>query len=1113
MALSAKQQLVNLGGRIEAVDKLLLAAGKQLELNSTLSQSESDQGRFAHQTLDQLGVVKITGKNGTLNLYSDGDLTIKATQVTSQGTLSAIADKKLAISTHQVSNKEHYNADTDNYYRLDQQGEKGSTLTAKENITIIGKQQAELRQATIQSTQGNIFVGSQGDITLTTGQQQEQVSSSRKEVSSGLLNKTTTLTKHIHEIIEQKGSQLDGQQITLVSKQGNLSVIGSTMVADNNVSLQAQDIQITAAKNTRQEHDFYSEKKSGVMSSRMSVTLGNRKEATDTINRQQITQGSQIGSLQGDIHLIAQENYQQQGSRVTAGNGDITIAAKQIDITATEDKATTDYQHSFKQSGVTLGVNIPVVQAVQQVQQTSKSIKRIGDAKDNRINALAAINAAFDLANTADVVGNVADAIANQGVQGLTQNIGISLGYGKQKSEQTIHTETTTASPSKVNATGNVMLYTTADKDTAHIAVKGSEIVGQQGTTLTTAGDLTITAQQQTHQERSHNQSSGWNAGVAINYGSNGVAFGITAGGNIGKGYGNDDETTWTNSRIGNKQSQTTLVSGEDLTIQGGQVIGQDVNIQANNLNITSLQDTATYQGKQKQIFAQATVGYGASLSGNYNQSNINAYYASATQQSGILAGDQGFNVEVNQHTQLKGGLITSTELAEQESKNQFTTGTLTAEDIQNHSNYKGTAFDIGGSLAMNFATLLAESGEVQSNKQATNQQGQPLYIDPQGNETTASHNPEGQANQKKLTTGLRSLTGTTSIGLGSDQSQESTTTQSGIGTNHIVISDLDAQQKTGLSADQIREKIKTPITTENAEKNSGALTNHFNKEKILKELNIQVKVTQDFRKNAFKTINNYVLPKQAKLREQIKQANTEAEKTALYKEIYKLQYQKRLLETVVGIVAGSPDLAITQGTLQLAATKMREESLANSRKFKGIIDAKTGTILRNDSYDSGYFDGVKLGGVRIDINAICSTNRCIIGSDGSITYKGDENFPRLEDAIDPSKNELAKDLYGETGGFQSISGEWNLHFTRIPYGIGSISDHLVESYAGTHDLLGGQIWGWYDQQGNTSEKNTFQDKAAKATTIVAIPVATPFAMADLMSSDFVETIFKLSGN
>ena len=84
-------------------------------------------------------------------------------------------------------------------------------------------------------------------------------------------------------------------------------------------------------------------------------------------------------------------------------------------------------------------------------------------------------------------------------------------------------------------------------------------------------------------------------------------------------------------------------------------------------------------------------------------------------------------------------------------------------------------------------------------------------------------------------------------------------------------------------------------------------------------------------------------------------------------------------MKQVVGIAAGSPDVAITQGTLQLAATKMREETLANSRLFKGIKDAKTGKILRNDSYDSGYFDGVKLGGVRIDVDAVWCLYHCSV--------------------------------------------------------------------------------------------------------------------------------------
>lgn len=280
------------------------------------------------------------------------------------------------------------------------------------------------------------------------------------------------------------------------------------------------------------------------------------------------------------------------------------------------------------------------------------------------------------------------------------------------------------------------------------------------------------------------------------------------------------------------------------------------------------------------------------------------------------------------------------------------------------------------------------------------------------------------------------------------------------------------------------------------------------------KHLNIQVKVTEDFRKNAFSTINAYVLPKQAELREKIKQAKTEAEKTALYEEIYKFQYQKRLLETTVGIVAGSPDVAITQGTLQLAATKMREETLKNSRLFGGIKDEKTGQVLRNDSYSSGYFDGVKLGGVRIDVSVICNSGMgsCTNNGDGTIIFKGDNNYTIL-DTIDPKQNKKASSLYGQTGGYQPVRGGWYLGNMIIPYSPNDFSDFLVESFAGTHDYLGGQLPGWYNKRGNTLEnKNKLQTIGAEASTILALPVAAPFAFSDLMNSDMLEVLFKLGG-
>lgn len=70
---------------------------------------------------------------------------------------------------------------------------------------------------------------------------------------------------------------------------------------------------------------------------------------------------------------------------------------------------------------------------------------------------------------------------------------------------------------------------------------------------------------------------------------------------------------------------------------------------------------------------------------------------------------------------------------------------------------------------------------------------------------------------------------------------------------------------------------------------------------------------------------------------------------------------------------------------------------------------------------------------------------------------------------------------------------------------MGSFSDRLVESFAGTHDLIGGQIWGFYNSQGNTIQKTETEQLRAEITTAVAISLAVPFAMADLMPSDLLQ--------
>src|SRR5690606_11673631 len=197
--------------------------------------------------------------------------------------------------------------------------------------------------------------------------------------------------------------------------------------------------------------------------------------------------------------------------------------------------------------------------------------------------------------------------------------------------------------------------------------------------------------------ERSKNSSAGGKIGVSVGYENGSAALGITVGANVGKGHGKGDETRYEYTHVGDRHSQTLMQSGGATTLKGAQVAGSQVVLKASDLSIESLQDTSTYKGKQLNAQGEVTIGYGASGSGSASKSKISADYAGVNEQSGIFAHEPGYQIDVTGHTDLTGGIITSSAVAEQESRNRLTTGTLNARDINNYSKVKATSVGIGG--------------------------------------------------------------------------------------------------------------------------------------------------------------------------------------------------------------------------------------------------------------------------------------------------------------------------------------------------------------------------------------------------------------------------------
>ena len=795
--LVAKNMLNNLGGELNATDHLV-AQGKHINIESTTSETENTPD-FYQKSLTQQASVKVgnDNKKGSASFIATENITVKGANVDVNGNVVFSAGKALNFGTVETENKEHYVPNADNYYKLDQKQEVGSQLNVTGNLDAVGKSAVEMRGVSVTSN-GTMNVLSDGNINIQEARYKEQLSSASKSKSRGLTSSTTEVYRHKHDYDVAEASNLDADKIYLHSSKGNVTIQGSNVAAGNGLTVKGKNIDIREAENRVYSDDFYSKKKSGMLGAGIGVAFGTQKQTTESDQTKLYAQSSQVGSLKGNTTMIAEQSYAQTASTVKAIEGDVNILAQKAEIKAADNKYETNTKQTFQQKGVTISLSSPVISAIQGV---AKSAEMIGKSKHARVNAMTAANSAYNVVQAGQALGELAGAASGAGqAAGGSTGLKISITYGQQQSESRTHTVGNTAAKSQVNAGGKVNIIATGAGKASNIDVVGSDIWGKQGTTLIADNQVNIKAAEQTHQERSTNKSSGFNAGVAIDIGK-GVSAGLTVGGNYGKGYGNGDETTYVASHVGDIQSKTVIQAGGDANVIGSGIQGKRVELSAENLNIESLQNKASYDGKQMNVNGSITVGYGFSAEGGYSKSKMNSNHASVNEQAGIYAGDEGYDVNVKNHTDLKGALITSTQQAESSGLNQFSTGTLSHSDIENHSSYKGSSIGISAKGAAK----------------------------------------GGWTGQEK-----NGISG--SVGYGRESDNQNSVTKSGINTQNIEIRNENAQQAlTGQSITETLAAIKTDISTDNAESQSGKLENRFDKNALQKELNIQVDATKGF--------------------------------------------------------------------------------------------------------------------------------------------------------------------------------------------------------------------------------------------------------------------------
>ena len=809
------QNQINLQGGDIAAGKLLSLSADQINVSSTTATSGDKQnGNTVVDKVARLSVGEDGSEGGILSIQSKHDTHLNGAVVrnTSQGGQTQIISEHGNVDLGTVATERHesYGDLSDKKHRhVHQTAEVGTDIQSQGDLLVKAGNDIKIRQGNLDSEKGLTALQAGHDIQISEGRSTLDFDESVYTQSKGFLSKRSQLDTYQRQHDEAQGSSVTGKLVYMDAGH-DLNVVGSDIVSEQKAQLHAgHNAQLTTAQSYYNDRESHQTKKSGLMGTGgIGFTIGSKQDQFTQTSQVVQQVGSTAGSLNGDALITAGNQYSQIGSTVSTPKGRITIDAAKINIADAKNIQIGESEYVHQQKGLTIALSTPITDLAQQAIDTAKNAKQVGQSKNARVNAMAAANTAMQAYQTGQAINKI------QSGKTSATSVGVSITYGEQKNRQTSNSYHTESQASQLlSGAGPVVLMATGQGKDSQINITGSDVIGKGGTHLYADGGINIQAAKNTHSEHSRNSNKGWNAGVSLNFGS-GISLGITAGGNKGKGYTDGEQTTYRHSHVGSKEGPTVVMSGGDTNIKGAQVTGKGIAVRAANLNIESLQDTADYHSRQQNIKGQVTVGYGASASGDYSKSKINAEHRSVSEQSGLFAGDDGFDVQVGGHTQLTGGIITASQSAEEQGKNRFQSGSISQIDLHNISKYDGSSIGFGTSVAVSGKTLGQEqqAGKIQLSD-------------------VASQNASGF-----------------SSGYGHDSDHQESTTKSGIGTRNIILTDEAGQlAKTGYGTDKAIQLAYTDIRTEDAGQQSGSLKNRFDADKVQSELDLQRNVSQQF--------------------------------------------------------------------------------------------------------------------------------------------------------------------------------------------------------------------------------------------------------------------------
>ena len=652
-------------GIIHAEKQVSLTADNNITMQDTVLHAKNQD--VLHTTAG----IAVKGKDGVLLMEAGKDIHLTGAMLEAlgdNGSLILKAGNNIHLDTDTLEAKKDMTENSDNYIRTYRKTETANTLAAGKTITLAAGENLSARNTTVLSENGQITAAAKGDVNLENGYNESRDDYGLKYKERGLLSSKTTTIKSHDESKTVTASTLSGDAVQITAG-GNTNMTGSQVIGTHAVAISSgKDTSISSAEEY-ERHDYAKQvKKSGLLSGGgLGFTIGTEKRKDQYSDADLLQKSSTVGSVSGNVSIESGNKTEIGASAVLAGK-DISITGENVQISSKDNVYHSEEKHEYKKSGLTVSANGG---ATDIITNTIDYAKKASNARDKQLKALYGAEVYQTIAKGKDVL----KALSGKGMPG------VSVGIGSSSFKAENHAKSTEAMASILIANENVKVQAKSD-----ISMKGSQASSHTIFFHAGGGIMLDAAEDRSTTDIVHSSKSS-------QLGMNFMPTGNSVFAENSKSTGTEAEiiTTHTGSQL-TAEEKISMESGKDTALRGGRVSAGQVSVQAGgNLSIESLQDTDTYRSQSHNTgssfstgTSRATAHHGKWMTGK-SEENTDSQYESVTEQAGIHAGANGYDITVKGNTNLTGGLIDSTAAKE---KNSLTTGTLSWSDVQNKAGY-----------------------------------------------------------------------------------------------------------------------------------------------------------------------------------------------------------------------------------------------------------------------------------------------------------------------------------------------------------------------------------------------------------------------------------------